>query len=552
MKRYLLALSLFIFTQVKSQFIPTVTWTYAIGSACFGSAAAADMDNDGKKEIVFATYNNDGKVHCLNAEDGSVKWVYNIGGCGDVAVNIYDLNMDGQLDVFVNGSCNPTAFCINGNTGALTWSVASGGGDSPATIADIDADGFPEVIFGNFAGQLRILNGENGSLAKNIQVFTNALQTDPVLVDANADGNLDIIVGSYFNSGNTYTLHCYNYATSTPIWTNTLAAISNYHAYHGGALADIDKDGIMEYVLGSDNGMVRAFNVENGSVLWTKNNPGSSCFGAISIADVNKDDTLDVIYHRLNSNQAVELLNGVNGKVQWTYTLNSGSFRGSAISDLNGNGKLDLVSTAFNGKVSAVEPFTGLLWNFDALPYFPTYPGTIPYINEGSAPLIADFDGDGQLDVFFVTGYGTYTVNPNNTGKAFLIKGGTGYCPNWLMFRYDQKRTGYLSPSQVVMQCAISEIKEERNENGITVKIHPQPFDTKVKIQVNGMNNKRTTLTIRDLNGRLIHEQKAQDALLLEQEMSWEWDSEGSTSGIYFYHLEDGNKSINGKLVKGK
>lgn len=552
MKKLSILLCLLATTLLKAQFIPTVTWTYAIGSACYGSAAAADMDNDGKKEIVFATYANDGKVYCLNAEDGSVKWIYDIGGCGDVAVNIYDLNQDGQLDVFVNGSCNPTAFCINGNTGALTWSVASGGGDSPATIADIDADNKPEVIFGTFSGQIRIVNGENGTIAKIIPVFPNALQTDPVLVDANSDGNLDIMVGSYFNSGNTYTLHCIDYASSMPIWTNTWAAVSSFHAYHGGALADIDKDGKMEYVIGANNGLIRAFNTEDGSILWTKANPGSSCFGAISIADVNKDDTLDVIYHRLNSNQAVELLNGVNGKVQWTYTLNFGSFRGSAVSDLNGNGKLDLVSVGFNGRVSAVEPFTGSLWNFDALPYFPTYPGTIPYVDEGSAPLISDFDGDGQLDVFFAMGFGTYTVNPNSTGKAFMIKGGTGYCPNWLMFRNNNNRSGYLDPIQVLMQCAIVDVKEEEKENGLSVKISPQPFENKTQIRIEGMDPGKATLSIRDVQGRLISELKARDANIKEQEMSWEWNSEGLSPGIYLYQIEDGNKSLNGKLVKGK
>ena len=49
------------------------TWPNFKGSG--GSSAAADMDNDGKKEIVFATYNNDGKVYCLNAENMAIAWV---------------------------------------------------------------------------------------------------------------------------------------------------------------------------------------------------------------------------------------------------------------------------------------------------------------------------------------------------------------------------------------------------------------------------------------------------------------------------------------------
>ena len=552
MKKTLLSFLLFICIQMNAQFIPTTTWTFGINSACFGSGAAADMDNDGKKEIVFATYADDGKVYCLNAEDGSLKWSYNIGGCGDVALNIYDLDMDGQLDVFVNGSCNPSAFCINGNTGILTWSVASGGGDSPATIADIDGDGKPELVFGNFSGQIRVLNGENGTLAKNIQVYPNALQTEPVLVDANNDGILDIIVANYFSTG-TYSIHCYDYNSATPIWTNTLSVPgSSYHAYHGGALADIDKDGKKEYVIGAKNGMIRALNTEDGSVLWTVNNPGSSCFHAITIGDVNNDDTLDVVYHRESPNQGIYVVNGYNSNAMYSYTSSSASFRGSVISDLNGNGKLDLISSHFMGEVRAIEPFTGNLWTFNALPYFPTYPANIPYIFADNAPLVADFDGDGALDVFFVMGYGTYSINPNATGKAFMIKGGVGKCPEWTMFRHDQNRTGYISTNEINMQCSIINGIKEKELVGMNVKVSPLPFTDKTIISASALNTKKAILTIRDLQGRLIEIKTSEKAQIKENEILWEWNSEKMPEGIYIYAIDDGYTHANGKLIKTK
>ncbi len=548
MKFRVLLLVVFASIQLKAQFSPTLTWTFGINSACFGGAAAADMDNDGKKEIVFATYANDGKVYCLNAEDGSLKWSYNIGGCGDVAVNIYDLNMDGQLDVFVNGSCNPTAFCINGNTGALTWSVASGGGDSPATIADIDADGKPEVVFGNFSGQVRILNGENGSLVKNIQVYTANLQTDPALTDVNNDGVLDILVANHNNSSSVYSVQCYNYTTSLPIWTNTVAVVSSMHSYHGGALADIDKDGKMEYVIGANNGLVRAFNVEDGSILWTVNNPGQQAFHAISIADVNKDDTLDVIYHRSGG---LELLNGVNGKVQWTHTISiGGSFRGSVVTDLNGNGKLDLVSSHYMGTVRAVEPFTGALWTFNSLPYFPTYPGTIPYIMADNAPLVSDFDGDGALDVFFVMGYGTYTVNTNSIGKAFMIKGGVGTCPEWTMFRHDHNRTGYMSTLEVAMQCGLTTGLNESKKSITDVKVAPLPFTDKTEITCSSSKFKNSNLLIRDLHGKLVASYSSKEANVKEGELTWTWNSTGVPAGVYLFQITNGDDVLSGKMIK--
>jgi len=131
-------------------------------------------------------------------------------------------------------------------------------------------------------------------------------------------------------------------------------------------LAKIVEDGKLEYVIGANNGIIRALNVENGTVLWTVNNPNQQAFFLISIADVNNNDTLDVIYHRTTG---IQLLNASNGKVEWTYPIAiGGAFRGSVVTDLNGNGKLDLVPSHYTSKVEAVELFTGSLWTFNTLP----------------------------------------------------------------------------------------------------------------------------------------------------------------------------------------
>src|SRR5574337_1038542 len=136
MKKYLLLTVAFLpgAISLHAQFTPTILWHYDMPAPSFGSAASADLDKDGFYEIVFSTYTADGKLHCLNAENGTQRWEYNIGGCGDAAPIIYDVDNDDTLDVIVNGSCNPTIFCINGYNGHLKWSKSSGGGDSPPTI----------------------------------------------------------------------------------------------------------------------------------------------------------------------------------------------------------------------------------------------------------------------------------------------------------------------------------------------------------------------------------------------------------------------------------
>ncbi|GJM35887.1 MAG: hypothetical protein DHS20C18_48880 [Saprospiraceae bacterium] len=458
---------------LQAQF-PAIKWTYDLPAPAFGSAAAADLDNDGFYEIVFTTYTNDGKAHCLNAEDGSVNWIFDIGGCGDVAPVIYDMNLDGILDVVVNGSCNPTIFCIDGATGDQIWSTPSGGGDSPPTIADIDNDGKPEVLFGNFNGEIRILNGEDGSLAQNIQAdpYANTIQTEPTVVDVNNDGKLDIIAANYLNVDGLH-IWAFDFATGNILWTNTvLTPTSDFHAYHGGVLADIDNDGLPEYVIGSNNGMIQAINTEDGSSLWNAVVPGSN-MSALSVADLDDDGELEVIFNNsdpVTFDNRIWIVSGIDGVLEWSYPIDFSAFRGFSISDINGNGRLDLASGHFLGMLRVVEPYTGLIWEKNLKEEFTA---NFPYFETDHQPLIADFDQNGTLDIFAVAGYGTYIPDSLNIGRAFLLEAGPGNCPEWLMFRHDVNRTGYLSAEEVDLSCAITEVEESAFDDDINISPNP-------------------------------------------------------------------------------
>lgn len=481
--------------------IPSIDWQYTTGAPSFGSGAAADLDGDGKLEIAFSTYTNDGRLHCLNAEDGSVHWIKDIGGCGDVAPIIYDVDQDDTLDVIVNGSCNPTIFCFNGVTGALQWSVFSGGGDSPPTIFDIDGDSKPEILFGNFSGQIQILNGEDGSLTKAIQVDNNAIQTEPTLADVNFDGKMDIIVANYINDDG-FHIYAYDYNTASIIWQRDDTSSASFHAYHAGALADLDLDDTLEYVVGRNDGSVIAINIEDGSELW-KVTGLTNVISAITVADLDRDSVPEVIYSNndyINFQDHIGILSGTDGTLEWSYPTDFSAFRGVAVSDLNGDGQLDLVSAHFLSKVRAIEPYNGLIWEIDLGNHLPA---GLPYHEADHGPIIADFDDDGNMEVFVVAGYGTYTPDSQNTGIAFALDGGTGgYCPEWLMFRQDVQRSGYLSEADEVESCdtTITEVGEVGN---MELKVYPNP--ARDRLVVEGVwAVDELELFIIDLQGRVL------------------------------------------------
>src|ERR1051326_1532637 len=201
-KIYFLAFIFFISFISKGQ-NPSILWHFNTHDAAFGNAAIADVDNDGKPEIIFSCYWGDSNIYVLNAEDGTLLWKRNMNGCNDAAPLVFDVDNDGQKDVLLGSSCDPVLTCFNGSNGAIKWQTPFGGTDSPLSIGNID--GYPqiELLVGDFAGNLDCYNVQNGTLKWQITVDANAaIEASPALVDVNNDMHPDIIVNTWAYVGN--------------------------------------------------------------------------------------------------------------------------------------------------------------------------------------------------------------------------------------------------------------------------------------------------------------------------------------------------------------
>ena len=62
-----------------------------------------------------------------------------------------------------------------------------------------------------------------------------------------------------------------------------------------------------------------------------------------------------------------------------------------------------------------------------------------PLFSLEHAPLVADFDQNGTMDVFIVGGYGVIPF-ADNFGRAYMLSVGKGNGPDWLMFQNDIRR----------------------------------------------------------------------------------------------------------------
>ncbi len=399
-------------------------WWYDLNAPSFGSSASADIDNDGYLEIVFGTYFNDETIHALNAEDGTLLWSYDTGGCNDASPVIYDVDQDGDLEVVIPASSPCVVYCFDGSTGNVEWFTSTYPYciDSPPAVADVDNDGRPEIVFGAFYGYVYCLNGEDGSTCWQINLGTNSyIQSCPNILDCDDDGQLDVVVAQWAGDCRIYALRGND---GSVLWFSD--APEDY-MYHGGSFADIDEDGRPEIVIGCYDGDVYALNAEDGSLAWEYT--GVLYVGApTSIADLNNDGHLEIVFV---SYVTLKVLSHT-GSLLWSYGTGGSIFRGAAISDVDGDGTLDVVFGSDDGILRALRGSDGqLIWSYNLEAHY----GRTFDIDH--APVIADLNNDGFLDVFIIGGYGTSSQPASNHGRAYAVTGGNGTGQGWPMFRHD-------------------------------------------------------------------------------------------------------------------
>lgn len=425
---------------VSAQY-PQINWWYDTYDASFGQTASADIDGDGYLELVFGCYRNDSSVYALNAEDGSLLWKYNtaspgVEGCNDVAPVIFDLDGDDTLEVVVPASCNPTTFCFNGLTGKVKWTRSTRGSDSPPTIADLDDDGMPEILHGEFGGYVICINGENGSLAWEIPVDLNSwIQTAPSIADLDSDGKPDFVVATWnATSGDTNKVYAYRGYDHHLLWTFPLADVT----YHGTAVADLDEDGLPELVIGDYSGRLYVLNGEDGSLAWDYIWEEDYYIGApATIADLDNDNSCEVIL--VSWFKVIALKN--NGTLLWHYSIPDygTAFRGTAVADINSDEYPDMIFGTSEGRLIVLNGLSGaVLVNTDLSAHI----GKSFEIDH--APVIADFDKDGDLDAFLVGGHAEYPNFQNDYGRGYCVSLGVGSGPEWLMFQHDVQRNSAL------------------------------------------------------------------------------------------------------------
>ena len=370
------------------------------------AVVVADFNGDGRSDLVLANFGSNEIAVLLGNGNGTFKAAVNYPvGKTPLGVAVSDFNGDGKADLVVaNQDSNNSSILLGNGDGTFVAAVNYSAGSSPQAVAvgDFNTDGKIDLALPNrFSNSVSMLIGKgDGTFAPPVTSALGSYRlSHPVSLavgDFNRDGKSDLAVA---NLGTTPTI-----AGSVSILLGkgdgTFGDAVNYSVSvfpASIAVGDFNGDGKSDLaVVNQDSGNVSILLGNGDGTFGTAVNYNAG-FGpdAVVIGDFNGDGKSDLAVANAGSGDVSILLGNGDGTFAGALSYAAGSGPSSvATGDLNGDGKNDLVvANAVGGDVAILlgdghgkfQPAVHLALSFDTA--FPI------------AVAISDLNGDGKLDI---------------------------------------------------------------------------------------------------------------------------------------------------------
>jgi outer membrane protein assembly factor BamB len=395
---------------------PVLKWRTTLGMEGNATPAIADLDLDGAMDIVFPTVN--GNQLCRLTDNGRVVWRVGLPeleevpdvGVANSGVTLGDVNRDGTLDILLTAGKTLLCFAPDGKERwRRTFKEAI---LSQPTIADLDADGKPEILVGANDNRLHVLT----SAGKDKWGFaTKSWIVGGVATgDLDGDGQLETVFGSM-----DYKIYCLNsrgqkkWEFATEEWVQSSPVI-----------ADVERDGKPEVLCASDDG--RLYCLSNlGTLKWQHefSSEKTDMRTYLAVGDLDRDGAVETVLPLTDGN-----LIAVNAFGDRLWTAATEGVAGSPlIVDLNGDGWQEVLFATTDGTLKALDTWGQPRWT-----------ASLGQSVE-MTPALADVDSDGQYEIYVANLMTESRESGFFSQFEMTSKGGVG---QWTALKGDPYRTG--------------------------------------------------------------------------------------------------------------
>lgn len=373
----------------------------------YSSPAVADLDNDGKPEVIASPYT----LFVLNGENGTEQWkVDPPGGRTWPGVVVADIDNNNDLEVAIAQSGG--TLTVYDHTGSQVWTRTPESGELRGlSVYDLDADGTDELVVTSTGDEVNTYVYEHtGTLRSGWPQLNNdsgygwgVYNDNAALGDLDNDGQGELVVPSDVHYINAYEANGAQIAANAiyggkgwgkvGIWESLVPELRGWGACDGtrtesyrtnfadgpAVIADVNGDGVVEVVV-------------TGNVYDCNAGYPPSRYIGVYIFDADRS--------RFNEDghnwETVPINTGA--PLSEDYNVIESAMPNPVVADLDGDGEKEILFASYDGRLHAfwLDKTEHHSWPYNV-------DNTGPGIRFASEPVVVDLDNDGFAEVIFAS-----------------------------------------------------------------------------------------------------------------------------------------------------
>lgn len=358
-----------------------------------------DVNGDGKPDALIGTadgvylYRGTGSARVEGGqriEPGNAWNLVTADFDGDGASDVALVNEDGLVTLKGDGS--------GGFERSAKVPLARRGDGLPAglAVADFNQDGRLDLAAAVDRGVAIYFGDGKGNFTRGQELATGESPRAIATADLNSDGRPDLVTANYLDDGISVLLSSGGGGFAAEQRIEGRGAVLNARVL-GMAAGDFNGDGKVDLALAANEFIVL---LGRGDGTFSRGVAIDEADRAVSLAagDLNGDGSPDVVLGCYYGGAIHVLLNNGDGTFRKTspQLQAHGDTFGAALADLNGDARLDLITTSISGASAMIAAGRGT-GDFD----LPMYLG----VTEGIRLRPGDADGDGRKDLAVIVPY---------------------------------------------------------------------------------------------------------------------------------------------------